>query len=256
MRRLIIIAMLLLMAFGVQDAAARRKPVIGIASGYNGAEYTSLRRTYTDAILRSGGIPFILPQVNDPATAAEMLSHVDGFMLTGGVDIDPARYGESVLNETVEIDSHRDTVDILYARAALERHLPILAICRGEQLLNVVLGGTLYQDLPTQKPGEIAHRQSEDGKIPTHEITVSEGSMLQRIMGSNKLMVNTFHHQAVKDPSPRVKVTALSPDGVVEAYEFEGKGQWLIAVQFHPEMLVRGDDAWLSLFKAFVKASR
>ena len=87
-------------------------------------------------------------------------------------------------------------------------------------------------------------------------LTVAEGSMLQRIMGSGKLMVNTFHHQAVKDPSPRVKVTALSPDGVVEAYEFEGKGQWLLAVQFHPEMLVRVDDAWLSLFKAFVKASR
>ncbi len=235
---------------------ARKKPMIGIAPGYNGAMTSTLSRSYTDAILRAGGIPVILPQVDNSEAAAEMVSQFDGIMLTGGVDIDPAYYGESVLNETVEIDAHRDTIDILYARAALDAKVPILAICRGEQLLNVVLGGSLYQDLPTQKPGEIAHRQKTDSKYPTHRIDVVEGSKLAQIMGRKSLEVNTLHHQAVKIPSDKVVVTAYSPDGVVEAYEGLNKNQWLVAVQFHPEMLVRADDSWLALFKAFVKACR
>lgn len=256
MKRIIIIALLLVPFIGTWNIDARRKPIIGVAPGYNGAEYSSIRRTYTDAILKAGGIPFILPQVNDAAQAAEMVSHLDGLVLTGGVDLDPVRYGETVLNETVEIDSHRDTLDILYAQAAWDGKVPILAICRGEQLMNVVLGGSLYQDLPSQKPSDIAHRQNADGKVPTHRILVEKGSMLNRIMGTEELMVNSFHHQAVKVPSPLVTVTAVSEDGVVEAYESIGKGRWLLAVQFHPEMLVRGDDSWLSLFKAFVKATR
>ena len=256
MKKIRYFALLLVLVLGVQVVDARKKPLIGVAPGYSGADYSNVNRTYTDAILRAGGIPFILPQVNDPAEASEMLSRVDGIVFTGGVDLDPVRYGETVLNESVEIDSHRDTLDILYATAALERRIPILAICRGEQLMNVVLGGTLYQDLPTQKPGDIAHRQSAPGKVPTQRIFVAKGSMLYRIMGTEELMVNSFHHQAVKDPSPLVTVTALSEDGVVEAYEWTGKGRWLLAVQFHPEMLLRGDDNWLRLFKAFVKATR
>lgn len=256
MKKIRYFALLLILVLGVQVVDARKKPLIGVAPGYSGADYSNVNRTYTDAILRAGGIPFILPQVNDPAEASEMLSRVDGIVFTGGVDLDPVRYGETVLNESVEIDSHRDTLDILYASAALERRIPILAICRGEQLMNVVLGGTLYQDLPTQKPGDIAHRQSAPGKVPTQRIFVTKGSMLNRIMGTEELMVNSFHHQAVKDPSPLVTVTALSEDGVVEAYEWTGKGRWLLAVQFHPEMLLRGDDNWLRLFKAFVKATR
>ena len=240
----------------LQPAQARKKPVIGIAPGYRGADQSTVGRTYTDAVIRAGGIPLILPQADDDATASEIVGRLDGILFTGGVDINPAYYGEEVLNETVEIDGHRDTLDVRYARAALGRKIPILAICRGEQMLNVVLGGSLYQDLPSQKPGPVAHRQSEDGKVPTHRIMVEKGSMLARIMGGEELRVNSFHHQAVKVPSGKVVVTALSEDGVVEAYEGTGKGQWLLAVQFHPEMLVRADDSWLALFKAFVKASR
>ena len=256
MKRIKALSLLLVLVLFCLPSEARRKPVIGIAPGYKGAEYSNLRRTYTDAILRSGGIPFILPQVSDASSASEILRHVDGVMLTGGVDLDPAYYGEAVLNETVEVDSHRDTVDILYARAAIEGRLPVLAICRGEQLMNVVLGGSLYQDLPTQKPSGIMHRQKEDGIVPTHEISVERESMLYRIMGSDRLKVNSLHHQAVKDLSPLVTVTARADDGVVEAYESNEKGRWLLAVQFHPEVLVRVDYSWLKLFKAFVKAAR
>ena len=256
MKRIKILAVLIVLLIGTMPSEARKKPVIGIAPGYSSPEYTSIRRTYTDAILRAGGIPFILPQANDPVEASAILANVDGVIFTGGGDIDPSYYGETVLNETVEIDSHRDTLDILYARTALASGKPILAICRGEQLINVVLGGSLYQDLPSQKPGDIAHRQSANGKVPTQKVFVTRGSKLHKIMGKDVLMVNSFHHQAVKDPAGSVTVTAVSEDGVVEAYESNEKGRWLVAVQFHPEMLVRGDDSWLSLFKAFVKASR
>ncbi|MBP3270336.1 MAG: gamma-glutamyl-gamma-aminobutyrate hydrolase family protein [Bacteroidales bacterium] len=252
-RQFIILILALSVSFVAQ---ARKKPLIGVAPGYSGSMTSTVSRSYTDAIFRAGGIPVILPQVDNPAAAAEMLSRLDGMVLTGGPDLNPAYYGESVLNGTVEIDAHRDTVDILYAKAALESKKPLLAICRGEQLLNVVLGGSLYQDLPSQKPGDIAHRQSIDSKIPTHSVSVVEGSALYRIMGRKSLDVNTLHHQAVKTPSDKVIVTAYSPDGVVEAYEGKDKGQWLLAVQFHPEVLVRANDDWLALFKAFVKACR
>lgn len=251
----IILSLLLLVALS-SPISARKKPLIGIAPGYSGSMTSTLSRSYTDAVLRAGGIPVILPQVDNPAAAAEMVSRFDGIMLTGGLDLDPAYYGESVMNETVEIDAHRDTIDILYARAAMDAKVPVLAICRGEQLLNVVLGGSLYQDLPTQKPGDIAHRQKTDSKYPTHNINVVEGSKLYQIMGKKTLEVNTLHHQAVKTPSDKVIVTAYSPDGIVEAYEGADKNQWLVAVQFHPEMLVRADDSWLALFEAFVKACR
>ena len=238
------------------SAEARKKPMIGVASGYSGEMTTTLNRAYTDAVYRAGGIPVILPQVNNADEASEILSHCDGLILSGGEDLAPAYYGESVLNETVSVNAHRDTIDILYAEAALRAKKPVLAICRGEQLMNVVLGGSLYQDIPTQKPSELAHRQQTDSRFPTHRISVSEESMLYRLMGEKTLMVNSSHHQAVKEPSDKIVVTAYAEDGIVEAYEGRQKGQWLLAVQFHPEQLVRADDKWLVLFKALVKACR
>ncbi len=237
-------------------AQARKKPLIGVVPGCSGEMNLVLSRSYTDAVARAGGIPVILPQVDDPLTAAEYISRLDGILFTGGVDVDPSRYGETVLNESVEIDLRRDSIEFLYAEAALLRRLPIMAICRGEQLMNVVLGGSLYQDLPSQKPGDIPHRQKTDSRYPTHSISVAPGSILHRAMGETELMVNTSHHQAVKRPSDKVVVTAYSPDGVVEAYESGIKGQWILAVQFHPEQLVRADDKWLALFRTFVKECR
>lgn len=246
----------ILLVTSIMPAEAKRRPFIGIVPGCQAESYSIISRNYSDAILRAGGIPVILPQVDDPSQAAMMVANLDGIMFTGGVDLDPARYGEEVLNESVEIDRHRDEIEFLYAGAALGRRLPILAICRGEQMMNVVLGGSLYQDLPSQKPSDLAHRQKADGKVPTQAIVVSPGSMLHRIMGSDTLMVNSFHHQAVKVLAPSLTVTALAGDGIIEAYEYSSGKQWLLAVQFHPEILVRADDRWLELFKALVKASR
>ena len=255
MKRRILLALVLLLAVAM-GAEARRKPVIGITTGCSPEEYSKVRRTYGDAILRSGGIPFLLPQVDDIAQALEVVSRLDGILFTGGEDVDPTRYGESVLNGTVSINHHRDTLEFLYAEAAFRKRLPVLAICRGEQLINVALGGALFQDLPAQKPGEVLHKQNEPGEIPTHLCIVSRNTLLHRIMGADTLRVNSFHHQAVSVPSDKVSVSAYSEDGVVEAFEMVSGKQWLLAVQFHPEMMVRADDRWLALFKAFVKAAR
>ena len=162
--------------------------------------------------------------------------------------MDPARYGETVLNGTVEIDSLRDRSDFLLARAAIASGKPVLAICRGSQLLNVVLGGSLYQDIPTQCPDALRH---SDGAM--HDIGLAEGSVLARIYGPDSLNVNSMHHQAVKDPAPGITITGRAADGTVEAWETPN----IWAVQFHPEKMLRaGDERWIPLFEAFVDRCR
>ncbi len=255
MKRRIFLILILLLALDCATEA-RRRPVIGISTGCSPADYSKVRRTYGDAILRAGGIPFLLPQVNDLDEALAVVSRLDGIVFTGGEDVDPVRYGQSVLNETVSINHHRDTLDFLYAEAAFRKQLPILAICRGEQLINIALGGSLYQDLPAQMPSNVKHRQEVSGEIPTHLCIVSRNTLLYDIMGADTLKVNSHHHQAVSEPSSKVTVSGRSEDGIVEAFEIVSRKQWLLAVQFHPEVLVRVDDRWLALFKAFVKAAR
>ena len=161
----------------------------------------------------------------------------------GGEDVDPSRYGEEVWNETVYVDSIRDNSDFLLAEAALASGKPILAICRGHQMMNVAMGGSLIQDIPTQVPDSLRH-----GGGAMHKIGVEKDSFLYRLYGQDSLEVNSFHHQAVKDPAPGVRVTARAPDGVIEAYEAPG----VIAVQFHPEKMVEDDPFWLPLFEAYV----
>ena len=229
------------------QACRSSAPVIGISCGRTAAGAATLSANYTDAVLRSGGIPVIFPTVSDKAAADALLKSVDGVIFSGGPDLDPSYYGETVWNETVEVDTLRDVSDLLLMRAALDVGKPVMAICRGEQLMNVVLGGTLYQDLPTQLGSVVPH----SGAI--HRIGVEKGSVLYDLFGEDSLTVNSFHHQAVKDVAPDVRVTARSADGIVEAYEY-GKG--VIAFQFHPEGMARTDDAWLAPFKYFVRKVR
>ena len=245
---------IIFLSMGLLSAEARRKPVIGIAPGYSGANSSIVNRSYTDAVYRAGGIPVILPQVNDEAAAAEILSRLDGVLFTGGVDINPEYYGETVLNDSVEIDGHRDTLDVTYARTALGLRLPILAICRGEQMMNVVLGGSLYQDLPAQKPSEIAHRQSPSLTQATQKISVTKGSMLHRIMGKDVLEVNSAHHQGIKVLGEGLIASAFSEDGIIEAFE-SPNGPFFCAVQWHPEWLYPSVDA-TALFREFVETCR
>ena len=221
-------------------------PLIGISCGRTSTGAATLATNYTDAIAKAGGIPVVLPIIDDPALAESLLAKVDGIVFSGGPDLDPVEYGEEILNETVSIDAVRDRSDLLLARAALASGKPVLAICRGEQLMNVVLGGSLYQDLPAQVEGVLPHSDT------THMIGVEKGSVLFDLFGSDSLLVNTFHHQAVKDVAPGSRVTARSSDGVVEAFENAN----VLAVQFHPERMFQADPSWLALFRYLVDKAR
>ena len=225
-------------------------PLIGISSCTDGAAI-SLGGNYANAVFKAGGTPVILPLVKDRASADLLLSRLDGLIMSGGEDLDPSYYGEEVLNESVGINAVRDTSDFLLVQAALDCGKPIMGICRGHQLVNVALGGSLYQDIPAQIGTE--HRQRVSG-VPAHNVGLAPGSRLRMLLGDvDSVATNTHHHQAVKDPAPGIIVTARTADGVAEA--FEGPG--VFCVQFHPEALIAaGHDEFLPLFEAFVNDCR
>ena len=237
--------LLLLLTLVALQACCRRAPLIGISCGRTSSGAASLSTNYTEAVARGGGIPVIFPTVADSALAAALVKKVDGVIFSGGPDLDPSYYGETFWNETVQVDTLRDISDLMLMRAALAAKKPIMAICRGEQLMNVVLGGSLYQDLPTQVDTLVKH-----GGGTWHRIGVEKGSVLYGLFGQDSLTVNSFHHQAVKKVAPGIRVTAHADNGIVEAYEY---GDRLIAFQFHPEGMARTDDAWLAPFRYFVK---
>ena len=237
--------LLLVLTLAALQACCRRAPLIGISCGRTSSGAASLSTNYTEAVARAGGIPVIFPTVADSALAAALVKKVDGVIFSGGPDLDPSYYGETFWNETVQVDTLRDVSDLMLMRAALASRKPIMAICRGEQLMNVVLGGSLYQDLPTQVDTLVKH-----GGGTWHRIGVEKGSVLYGLFGQDSLTVNSFHHQAVKKVAPGIRVTAHADNGIVEAYEY---GDRLIAFQFHPEGMARTDDAWLAPFRYFVK---
>ena len=241
-------AIILVAGCSGHSAQSSQTPLIGVSSGFNGSS-ASLPETYIYAVRKGGGVPVILPLVREKSQAEALIGKLDGLIMSGGEDIAPAYYGETVLNASVGINAVRDTSDFLLLQTAIDCGKPVLGICRGHQLVNVILGGSLYQDLPTQLGVE--HRQKESSAVPTHKVGLIKGTRISGLLsGIDSLMTNTHHHQAVKDVAPGLKVTILSADGVVEGCE--GKG--VMSVQFHPEALIKGgDDTFLPLFEAFVE---
>lgn len=240
MRRFLLLSITILVA-ACSHAGA---PLIGISSARSSNGSTLLSKTYTEAISRAGGIPVVIPTVGTKEEADAVLAVLDGIVFSGGEDLQASWYGEDVLNETVHIDTLRDYSDSLLARSALSSGKPILAICRGEQLINVMLGGSLYQDIPSQVAGVGAHARGA-----MHRIAPEPGSVLAGLYGTDSLLVNSYHHQAVKAPAPGIRITARSGDGIVEAYETAQ----VLAFQFHPEkMVAQGEQGWLALFEEFI----
>lgn len=204
--------------------------------------------TYSRAIAAVGALPVLLP-TGDPTLAADYLDRLDGLLLPGGIDVEPTMFGQTPHAELGETDGGQDAFEIAIAREAWRRRMPIFAICRGIQLLNVALGGTLIQDLPSQAPSSIAHKQAAPRAEATHEIEIEPDSRLFRLVGG-RMAVNSFHHQSVDVPAPELHVVARAADGVVEAVE-SSVHPHIIAVQCHPEEMAVCDPGSQALFRQF-----
>ncbi len=206
---------------------------------------------YLDAIFETGGIPVVFPLTSDPNIISKLMDGVQGILLTGGQDVNPVLYGESVINDTVSFCNERDSMEKTVFKNALEKDLPVLGICRGIQFINAFLGGSLYQDIPCQKPSSVNHHQSPPYDKPVHKVSVSEESSLYNLIKKNSLSVNSYHHQAVKEPADTLKVMAVSEDGIIEAVEMPEK-RFVWGVQWHPEFSHKVDEDSKKIFKEFV----
>ena len=209
---------------------AKPRPLIGISANTADIDLT-LRRVYCDQIVRAGGVPMVLPPVDDAEVLINMLEGIDGLVLTGGADYNPLWYGEQPEKELHTINSTRDLPELLLTRLAFNRQIPILGICRGVQTMAIALGGNLVQDLKTP----LKHSQDAPRSEATHSVTITEGSTLYGLYGQ-ETFVNSFHHQAVKDCGSHLHVVATAPDGVIEAVE-STEQKALMGVQWHPEWM-------------------
>jgi putative glutamine amidotransferase len=214
-----------------------------------------LSLNYARSLEGAGLIPLVVPPLTDPTRAAEILDAAAGLLLTGGEDVDPKRYGAPPHPKLGEINPLRDATEIALLEAARSRRLPVLAICRGIQLLNVAYGGTLYQDLPSEHPSNVRHDSPNARNDRTHDVTVTAGSRLAAATGAAGMAVNSYHHQAVCRVGAGLRVTAVAADGVIEGVEVDDPAWWVLAVQWHPEDLTTDVRSWdRGIFKAFAGA--
>lgn len=213
---------------------------------FEGRERVALNTAYVRALAAAGLVPLAVPTMLAPEQIATALDGVAGLVLTGGEDVGPERYGAAPHPRLGDVDRDRDAAELALIAAARARRLPVLAICRGIQILNVAYGGTLYQDLGSEHPSSIAH----EGDATRHAVRVEQGSLLARTLGAGSAQVNSRHHQAIRDLAPGLKAVAWAEDGVIEAVEASEPGAtWTVAVQWHPEDLNER-----ALFDGFARA--
>jgi putative glutamine amidotransferase len=222
------------------------------------ADAAALPRAYLDAVRRAGAQPVVVDPASTASTglaaATDLLARFDGLLLTGGPDVDPARYGAENHPETYGVDRHADDLECSLARAAIEASVPTLAICRGIQIVNVALGGTLHQHIP-EEPGVAAHGAPGKGERLEHDVALDDDSLVARVMGTTAPRCSCHHHQAVAGLGEGLRVVGRAADGIVEAVALDGV--WLLAVQWHPEDTAPADPAQQALFDALaVQATR
>jgi putative glutamine amidotransferase len=233
----------------------RHAPLVAITAtlvDYQGAARVRVNHAYVRALEEAGLVPLVIPPLSDTTAALSILDAVSGLVLTGGEDVDPAHFGQAPHATTMFAPPARDATELALAAAAQHRQLPLLAICRGAQVLNVALGGTLVQDIPSQHAGALPHQGTGIRDQRVHAISIERGTRLHAAVGAAALRCNSFHHQAVDSVAPGLVVVATAPDGVVEAIEPADSAWWAVGVQWHPEELTRTDDSWdRQLFAAF-----
>jgi putative glutamine amidotransferase len=214
-----------------------RNPIIGVTPLWD-AERKSvwMLPDYLDGIKAAGGLPVILPLEMAEEDADRIVETCDGFLFTGGQDVGSCQ--------------ERDKLETLLLSKALQSDKAILGICRGLQFINLFLGGTLWQDLPSQHPSEIVHRQGKPYNAPTHKVVLNGG--LRTLLGKDNIEVNTLHHQAIKDLGEGLKSMAIAPDGIIEAARMEGK-RFVWGVQWHPEYMFKTDSNSLAIFSCFIR---
>jgi putative glutamine amidotransferase len=209
--------------------------------------------SYIHAVEVAGGLPLLIPLSRDSSVLEDYFGTLDGLLLPGGMDVDPVHYGEEPHRLLEEVDPVRDETELYLARRALQADMPVLGVCRGEQLLNVAAGGSLFQDVAAQSPQEvIRHFQDFAQEWPSHSVEIKPDTLLASIIPERKLRVNSYHHQAVRRVAAGFRVAATAPDGVVEAVE-STKHAFALGVQWHPELLVDDLDFNLALFRRHVE---
>jgi putative glutamine amidotransferase len=237
---------------------ARRSPLIGIpTAAYTGGDKRLAFRCYAlyaQAVSDAGGAPVLIPLIDAEPRLHAIYEHLDGLLFTGGADVNPRRYGEYPIPQCTEPDDRKDHVELRLARWALEDDKPLLAICRGMQILNVAAGGTLYQDLEVQVPGALDHHRGDIRAEVVHTVDIAPGGRLEAIVGPGELGANSSHHQAVKDIGHLFVATARASDGVIEGMEAPSR-RFAVAVQWHPEELYGNDDREAALFRALIEAA-
>ncbi len=243
------------------------KPVIGITCNYDwkdtvgqsscmgiaGQDWNFLAGDYVYAIEKAGGIPVILPRMKDMSILRPYLETLDGILVSGGHDVDPRNYGARISGKCGRIVPERDDMDLAITKAALELKKPLLGICRGIQILATATGGTLYQDLESEGPYQHHFMDNSPRQYPVHQVTLEKDSQLAEIFGKTVVAVNSYHHQAVKTVGETMRIIARSDDGVVEGIEGKASDQFILGVQWHPEMMFDSEEQG-KIFRAFLVA--
>lgn len=240
------------------------KPIIAItgnqltpnSGAFNGTTVSYTPQSFVSALQAAGAAPLIVP-ISNPEEARTYIALADGLLLTGGYDINPAQYGEDPIPQLQAIHPKRDASELALIEAALEKGIPILGVCRGMQLLNVYYGGTLYQDLPSQYGQPLQqHVQLSSFHVPIQQIAIQSGSYLQELLGVEKLWVNSFHHQGIKDLGEGLAATAATSDGIIEAIELQDTPSQVVGIQWHPEIMLDEDEASRTLFADLVNRAQ
>ena len=231
------------------------RPIIGILAEIDAERCARVQYTYVSAIEKAGGMPLLLPYITDSEDLERFAAICDGFFFTGGADIDPRRYGEETSPFCGSVCYFRDEVEFNAFNEIIKTDKPILAVCRGAQLVNAALGGTLYQDIPSETDTPIRHRQTADKNKPSHGVNILPDTPLFSLIGKEWMTANSFHHQAIKKLGEGLKVMATADDGIIEAV-YHTEKSYLMAYQWHPERLCDTDTDNSLIFSDFIKACK